>query len=256
MNESLDSRKSAALKRLAEHLAGLDAEGGSALPMENDMLSLIVSGILNGENLAQRHPDFHQRLLENAELRQAFLDAIEAVEAERAGQLTPMPAPESRLDFLTRQPSAPRVINRSGSGWSLNWQRPLELLQAVFSPGELAYRMEQALIEDPWFTLLRDEITTLGNTYAVSLDCTVAADADQALSVYLSLAVTPAGPPGPAGFPLRASLEWGDYLQSVDILEEGRVRFANIPLAMIFDPAMEKLQSGLNLTLESASENP
>ena len=53
MNEDTDSfnptKKPAALKKLADHLSALDSQAGSILPMESDMVSMIVSGTLNGE---------------------------------------------------------------------------------------------------------------------------------------------------------------------------------------------------------------
>lgn len=253
MNENLDSRRSAALKKLAEHLTALKDEGRSILPMESDMLSLIVNGTLNGENLAKRYPDFYKKMLENAELRQAFLDALGILEAE-PGELTPIPAPETRLDFLTSQPSAHKMTIVDEKRWSLNWQRSLEQLQAIFSPPELAYRAEQSLIEELWFTLLRDEVTVSGSAYTIILDCTAAEDEENTLAVYLSLAVTPGISREPAKFPLRARLTWGEYQQDVLIHEEGRVRFPNILFDTIFDPALENLKAGLSLTLEIASE--
>lgn len=253
MNENLDSRRSAALKKLAEHLTALKEEGRSILPMESDMLSLIISGTLNGENLAKRYPDFHKKMLENAELRQAFLDALEILEAE-PGELTPIPAPETRLDFLTSQPSAPKITVLDEKQWSLNWQRSLEQLQAIFSPPELAYRAGQSLIEEPWFTLLRDEVTVSGSAYTIILDCTPVEDEENTLAVYVSLAVTPGISREPAKFPLRARLIWGEYQQDVLIPAEGRVRFPNILFDTIFDPALENLKAGLSLTLETAFE--
>ena len=252
MNENLDSRRSAALKRLAERLTAFKDEGGSISPMESDMLSLIVSGTLNGENLAQRYPDFYKKLLENAELRQAFLDALDSTEAERAGELTPIPAPETRLDFLTSQPPAPKVIHMDEENWSVLWQRPLEQITAIFSPPELAYRSEQSLIEEPWFTLMREEIQVSGSAYSVALDCAPAEEEENTLAVYVSLAVTPGASREPAKFPLRARLEWDEYRQEVLIPAEGRTRFPNIPFDKIFDPAMENLRAGLSLTLETA----
>ena len=190
MNENMDSRKSAALKRLAEHLTAFNPEGGVISSMDSDMLSLIVSGTLNGENLAQRYPGFQHSLLENAELRQAFLDALESIEAERAGDMIPIPAPETRLDFLTRQPHTPKVTHRDEENWSVFWQRPLAQLQAIFSPPELAYRADQSLIEEPWVMLLREEIQIAGSTYSVVLDCIPAEEEDNSLAVFMSLAVT------------------------------------------------------------------
>jgi len=253
MNENLDSRRSAALKRLAERLTAFKDEGGSISLMENDMLSLIVSGTLNGNSLAERYPDFYKKLLENAELRLAFLDALDSLEAERAGELIPMPAPETRLDFLTSQPPAPKVSLMDGDRWSILWQRPLEQIRAIFSPPELAYRAEQSLIEEPWFTLMREEIQVSESAYSIALDCAPAEEEEKTLAVYVSLAVMPGASREPAKFPLRAKLAWGGYQQDVLIPAEGRMRFPNISFDKIFDPAMENLTDGLSLTLETVS---
>lgn len=253
MNENFDSRKSAALKRLAKRLTAFNQEEGVISPMESDMLSLMVSGTLNGENLAQRYPEFHRTLLQNAELREAFLDALESIEAERDGILVPMPAPETRLDFLNRQPPAPNVIHKDEENWSILWQRPLEMIQAIFSPSELAYRAEQSLIEDPWVMLLREEMQVSGKTYSIVLDCIPAEEQENALAVFISLAVTPGASGEPAKFPLRAVLRWGGYQQDVMIQSEGRTKFPTIPFDHIFDLATGSLTDGLSLRLETAS---
>lgn len=253
MNENFDSRKSAALKRLAECLTAYNHEGGVISQREIDMLTMIVSGTLKGEDLEQRYPDFHRTLLENAELRRAFLDALEGIEAEREGRLIPIPTPATRLDFLTSQPPAPKVIHKDEENWSVLWQRPLELIQAIFSPPELAYRAEHSLLEDPWFTLLREETQISGSVYLVALDCTLTEEEENMLAVFISLAVTPGASHEPAKFPLRATLKWSGYQQNVMISAEGRTRFPNVSFDQIFDPAMQKLTDGLSLTLETAS---
>lgn len=251
MNENFDPRRSAALKRLAERLTAYTHKGGVLSPRESDMVSLIISGILNGENLAQRYPDFHRTLLENAELREAFLDALDGVEAERNGNLVSMPEPETRLDFLTRQPPAPIIIHKDAENWSVLWQRPLELIQAIFSPPELAYRAERSLIEDPWVMVLREEIQVFGSAYSIVLDCIPAEEQENAMAVFLSLAVSPGASHESAKFPLRATLRWGGYQQGLTVPEEGRTRFPNISFDLIFDPITKTLTDGLSFTLET-----
>ncbi len=257
MNEDIDrlnpSPNPAALQKLADHLNALDAQGGSTLDMESDMLSLIVSGTLSGEDVSRRYPAFYQKLLENADLRQAFLDALEAVEAERAGQLIPLPeGAKADLSFLKQQASTPKVELLEPRNWRAIWQRSLEQIQAIFSPPQMAYRADPNL-EDPWFILLRDEVVVEGSTYAVALECTLSDNVDSALSTFLNLAVTLGSHPQPTHFPLRASLRWGAYENSVLIAEEGRVRFPDIPLMAIFDPSLQQVQVGFNLVLETAA---
>ena len=252
MNEEMDrfnpSQLPAALKTLAEHLSALNAQSESNQLMESDMLSLIVSGTLNGEILAKRYPAFHQKLLENSELRQAFLDALESVEAERAGEMIPLPgASQTAPSFLSTDSARPVIEITEKNTWRATWQRTLEQLQAIFSPPEMAYRADPSLSDDPWFTLLREEITVSGNQYDVLLDCALSNENDDSLSPSLNLAVTLGSPSESAGFPLRANLHWGEYRESMQVTDEGRVRFPDIPLASVLDP------SGLRLTLETAS---
>ena len=258
MNEDMDrfdpAKKTAALKKLADHLSALDSQAGSILPMESDMLSLIVSGTLNGEDLSQRYPAFYRKLLGNAELRGAFLDALESIEAERTGQQEAMPGvSRTHLDFLQDQPASPVIETFDKRSWRATWGRTLEQLQSIFSPPEMAYRADPSLSEDPWFTLLREEMSTQGVTYDVVLDCTLSDKQEESLSTFLNLAVTLGSPSESSGFPLRASLQWGEYLQSVLVPDEGRVQFPDVPFAAVFDEAGSQLQSGFSLTLETIS---
>ncbi len=258
MNEDMDrfdpARKKAGLKKLADQLSALDSQAGSILPMESDMLSLIVSGTLNGEDLAQRYPAFYRKLLGNAELRGAFLDALESIEIERTGQQESMPgAFQTNLDFLKDLPASPVIETFDKRSWRATWGRTLEQLQSIFSPPEMAYRADPSLSEDPWFSLLREEMTTQGVTYDVILDCTLSDKQEESLSTFLNLAVTLGSPSESTGFPLRAALQWGDYQQSVLIPDEGRVQFPDVPLAAVFDQTDSQLKAGFQLTLETAS---
>jgi len=243
-----------ALRKLAEHLASLNAGVGSALPREGEMLDQIVSGILNGEDIARRFPEFHQKLLESAALREAFLDVLASIEAERSGEMTPLPSKaRTDLSFLTghASPSVLEVLDLHR--WRASWQKSLDQLQAIFSPRKLVYRADP-LIQDPWFTLLREEVTAAeGTNLDVELSCTLADQEENTLAAFLNLAVMLETPSAQAPFPLRASLQWGEYLESVLLTEEGRVKFPDIPLTSIFDPTLNQLRDGLNLSIETTS---
>lgn len=243
------------LKKLAKHLSALDTQGGSSQSMEGDMLSLIISGILNGENIAERYPAYYQKLLENAELRKAFLDALESVEAERTGELIPMPgAPQTSLFFLDEVSPAPKVEFRSPHNWQVAWQRTLDEIQAVLFPPQMVYRTDLTQPEeDPWFTLLREEITVENVTYDVILDCTLSKEHDDALSAYINLAVTLGDASGTANFPLGAVFEWGEYHESILLEDEGRIKFPDVPLDSVFNQAKSQLKAGFRLTLKSTS---
>jgi len=258
MNENNDRSNrvpgGAAFKKLADHLAVLNSGDGSISPLETDMLSLLVSGALRGEEISKRYPDLYRNLLANTELRQAFIDALESVEAERAGQLIPLPqTTRTNLAFLRNEVIAPVLEISESGGWRASWLRTLEQIQAIFSPQQLVYRTSNIPTEEPWFTLLRDEMTASGIVYAVILDCALSDDLANALSSFLTLAITLGGASEPARFPVRANLKWGSYKESILVQEEGRARFPDIPLSTIFGPEQDQLQAGFSLTIETVS---
>lgn len=243
-----------ALKKLAMHLSALDTQGGTDQSLEGDMLSLLISGILNGENMEERYPVYYKKLLGNAELRQAFLDALESIEAERSGDQVPLPGPAQKdLSFLKDTSAPPKIEIRTSQDWSIIWQRTVDQIQAVFFPLRGAFRTDLNLFEeDPWYTLLREQMDVEGVTYDVVLDCTLSNENVESLSTYLNLAVTLADTTGTAQFPLRASFQWGEYQDSILIKEEGRVKFPDVPLDSVFDQAVSRLKAGFSFSLESA----
>jgi hypothetical protein len=242
-----------ALKKLLEDMAALNTRADLPLGGEDDMISLIVSGALRGEELASQYPALARKLLEQPELREIFLDVLESVEAERTGQMVPLPVGmEADLSFLTKTPSHLHLERRTQENWRATWRRTLDELQAIFVPQRLVYRAEVDLVEDPWFTLLREELYAGGTTYAVALECTISSDTEDSLAAYLDLAVTIGSGSEIARFPLQATMHWGTYEAKVQIREEGRVRFPDVPLQAVYDPQQKKIRADLNLTLESA----
>jgi hypothetical protein len=216
MNEDRMRPQPDALRKLAEHLASLNDQAGLALPGEGEMLDQIVSAILQGEDVTRRYPEFHRKLLENAALREAFLDALDSVEAERDGRLVPLPSnAHASLSFLEQQASPAVFELFEPDRWRATWQKSMVQLQAIFSPAKLAYRADP-LIQDPWFVLLREEITTTkGTSFDVELSCTLGDQAENSIAAYLNLAVMLETPAAQAPFPLRVRLQWGEYTESV-----------------------------------------
>jgi hypothetical protein len=244
---------SAGLKRLLAELADVEAKDASAGMVDHEMLSLMVNRVLNGEDIAKRYPTFYRKLLGDTDLREAFLDALEAIETERTNRQLPSPfGKKAELTFLGRQRTQPVLELRESHQWRTTWQTTLEQIQAIFSPSELAYRSSPGLLEDPWFPLLRDEIKIEGSTYAVALECTLA-DIGDILSAYLNLAVTLGTNADKQNFPIQANLHWGDYQESILIMEEGRARFPDIALDKVLDESQQNIRSGLTLVIETTS---
>ena len=253
MTKPTPSPKRVNSQQLAEHLAKLDQRSGQIPTEEQEMLSLMISRALSGENLAEHYPDFYQKLLQNAALREVFLDALIAIEEDRAGRFSPIPNPVQDLNFLQQMPVQPKINIENRNTWNVVWQKTLDEIKAIFAPPDLAYRAVQDILEEPWFTLLRDEVPVAGINYSITLECTLSNELQNQLAAYVVLAVTSNPALAEPNFPLQAELQWGPYQQRVEIPNEGRVRFPDIPLEIIFDPSSNQPSAGLSLTLAPAA---
>jgi hypothetical protein len=229
--------------KLKADLAGLDVHPGRVLAADMEMLSLIIDEVSKGVDIQTRYPTFYRKLLANAELRQAFLDALEILESEPA----PVNLPAADLSFLKETPRR----EMPGAGRRVTWSQTLAYLQSLFSPSELVYRSDADLFEDAWHTLLRGEGQLDETVYTVQLDAALAEEPDDALSVVLTIAISLAMAQTETPMPLHASLQWGSYAESIRIDAEGRTRFPNVPLSAVFDDEYKRIQSGLSLTIET-----
>jgi hypothetical protein len=240
--------------KLNDDLVEFNTKSSPTLAVDNEMLTLVVGEALNGVDISARYPAFYRKILNDSELRQAFLDAIGSIENDKhvdpvAASLPLKPA----LAFLGRQPQTPTIIHLGVDKWRTVLRQSVEQLQSLFSPPELAYRSDPSLYDDPWITLLRGDIEIAGSQYAVILECSPAEETEDALAVSLNLAVTLQAQGNTSGMPLEATLQWGDYGYTVAVSAEGRTRFANVPLPAILDETQEKINTELFLTIEKTS---
>ncbi len=175
---------------------------------------------------------------------------MESIELAEKAELINLPeVPNSKLGFLTA-PSLQPIIKKRKDKWQISWQRTIEQLQALFSPSELAYRSDPTLYDDPWFTLLREEVEIDETLYAIALECTLSENNQESLSPFLNIAVTVGNTAERPQFPIQTSLQWGQYNGVLRILEEGRARFPDVPFTMIFDEDNKNVTSELNLIIE------
>lgn len=241
------------LQELLNDLSRLGATDSSDWTGDDDMLSLMVNEALKGVDITAQYPDFYQELLTNAALREAFLDVLTLIEKDERGLLAALPnGPVTSLDFLAKPSRQLDEKTGTGQSWLMTWQRTINDLQALFSPPERAYRADPSLTEDPWFTLLQEEFQANQAQYAVVLECALLDD-QSALSTVLDIAVTFKGLEKLDVFPLKATLHWGVYQESLLIEKEGRLKFAEIPLDIPFDDTFENITANLDFTLEAAS---
>ncbi len=247
------SKRQEAAKRMAEDLRHFDTARGVGTTEDEEMISLLVEEAYKGIDISKRYPDLYQKLLGHPDLRQSFLDLLEAMDEEATALPIPWAEPEPvDLSFLDTESPQPQ-IEKLGDHWSIHWQRTIASLQDLFTPSELVYRSDPSLIEDPWFTLLREEISVEDLRYAIALECTFSGENEGALSSFLSIAVTVEQDAKQPPFPVQSSLQWGLYQQTIQIFEEGRSKFPDLPLSMIMDKDLRTLRSELYLTLEPLS---
>lgn len=69
-----------AVQRLVADLVEIGAQTQPVLDVDWELLSIMVDEAANGVDIMRRHPAFYHKLLDNVDLRQAFLDALESLE--------------------------------------------------------------------------------------------------------------------------------------------------------------------------------
>jgi hypothetical protein len=81
----------AAVAALLADIAQWDQDQGASSDEDFEMLALVVEEAARGVDIPARLPAFWEKLMRNAELREAFLDCLELLEASRGGRLRPWP---------------------------------------------------------------------------------------------------------------------------------------------------------------------
>ncbi len=235
-------------------IADLKAIGTQSLAgVDEEMLSLLVDEARKGIDISRRYPAFYQNILANADLRQAFTDVLEALEMEERNEHVPLPNPtDVNLDFLTKASPQPVLELLDHHQWRIRWAQTFEKIEAIFSPVELVYRLDPILLDDPWFTLLKEDFEIASSLYSIVLDCTLAKD-HNALTPYLRLAITLGSTIVDPPFPILAHLEWGSYNASIPLSEAGRIRLPDIPLNAVFDDEFYPIEVEFNFSLATLS---
>ena len=103
-------------KDLLENLADFDAESAVSMKDDMDMFPLIVGEAYKGTDIAVRFPSLYKRLLRSAELREAFLDALDMLESEANGEIPSLPQ-ELDVNLAFLETSLPqRTLKKSEEG--------------------------------------------------------------------------------------------------------------------------------------------
>jgi hypothetical protein len=221
------------------------------------MISLVVSDALQGTDIRQRYPAFYQRVQNDAELRQTFIDVLALAEASALGKLAPLPGPASRdLSFLKKVDPKPVVELAAPGRWRAIWRQNIthlqEMVRVAFStPPDLAYRSTDPFLAAPWFTLLRSDMEVETIHLTALLEASQILTEAEASALLLAIGVTIAPTGNSERLPLlRAHLSWGNYNETTVVSERGRATFPLLSLAMVTDETRQKFTADLQLTLE------
>lgn len=241
-----------AIERLEQELARFSTSDSLWPIREYEMLSLMVNEAENGVDISERYPHFYKELLDNPDLREAFLDSLESLEKSKKDEPALLPSSrENNLDFLKESLPHASVKKLGKKSWRLTWQRSVEQLQTLFSPPELAYRSDPSLYDDPWITILRDEFEIEGASLTVLLECSLSPESNISLACALNIAANSENAAERLQTKVQALLRWGEYDQSLPLNAQGRFRFPDIPFDSVLDKAHQNIRSSLELTLET-----
>lgn len=220
---------------------------GAAAPIsaeEQALLPIVVSAALDGQDIAALFPGFYRAMLANPGLQEAFLDALQPLEAEHPGW------PAEALE----PPADPSIDRLSSNRCRISWRQGLDQLRAIFFPAApaAAYRSDDAALDDLTLPLLRSQARLPDRVITVALFVTQRLETPDRLHPYASVAQqagnedlqTPASG-------LRVSLQWGGYQADAETAAGGRADFPAIPVAEIIAASGEQVRAPLLFSLET-----
>ena len=224
----------------------------SAEENELDLLSLIVAEASKGINIAKRFPRFFQKLLENEELREVFLDLLALFEEGDASEKIPASLKDlesTDLEFLNSSTSPAKTEQTHPDAWRVHWLRTIRQLQDIIAPSALVSREDVVAFDDFWVTFLRDEVEIRDLIVAVVLEGVLNESAEQ-LDLVLKVAVSDSASHTERKPNLRASLNWGEYDYTARIEENGVFSFPALELDSVFNIQKGAIIVGFELILE------
>lgn len=222
---------------------------------DDPMFSIVVSDALDGIDITKKHPKYYRRMLQNPELFQAFLEVIEALEADEAPQVAFVP--EIQLPSLGVMNVAPEPVfeRPTSGGWLVRWQQSVAQLNVIFNvlgPNlALNMRSTRGLLEESVAPLIRSEVTVEEKTIGVRLSAVLADDPD-ALDLRLTVALLDDDSADFSLKSLRADIQWGDYQQMQAINDLGQATFPPLPIKAITDETGETIKNDLHLLIHPA----
>jgi len=214
---------------------------------DENMLSIIVNDALAGVDITTRYPTFYNHILAHARLRRAFLDALDILDSDAAGELEPLPQKASRdLSFLqTAASSHPTIKQTTPTKWRASWQLFVGLMNQRFFPQpQLVYRMTEEAMAGDDIILLRSNFQVGDEELDVLLE---ASTPIEELGI-LQLSILAAAP-GQLQPSLQANIKWGSYNETVQLDQRGQAQFPPVAINEIYDEARQTIKTDLHLNL-------
>lgn len=217
---------------------------------DEEMLALILSDVLQGKDIKQQHPDFYQKFIAHAELREHFLDLWKATEEMETGTLESLPRPPAaaKLPWLAQ----PTVEHLANNRWRVTIQRTKRQLQNMFEAAtvtepKLAFRTHGVFLDDIFIDLFHRDITVAGVKLSVFLQAKQPLLDPKNLTLDLWLhGVSTAYLPK-----LDANLRWGNYNETVSVPNSGHTQFPKLPLTAVFNTTETEVTAELNFILST-----
>lgn len=245
----LSKKRQEATIKLAQDLEKIASESDSSISLADaELLTLIASEAAKGVDIRTRYSTFYQKLLADQKLRELFLDILHTPDNSVITSTTS----SNQTLLINKLLNQPIVKTHGKDGWQVSWQRTIEQLQRIFSPSKLAYRSDANPFETPTFMLLKEEVIVQGLSYEVTLTFKFSQDNLNALSVFLI--IVSFEDKAKNSFPLAATLSWGSYSQTIQVIEQGLSQFPDLVFTSSFDEEGKTIRSDLNLTIEKNSE--
>lgn len=228
------------LTQIRQQLRQKASESDSVKDVESNkdemMVPFVVSDALKGIDISQAYPAFYQKLLRHTELRNSFIEALEAVEGEPKSLFKP---------FVT--PSIPQLsIEHFAPGkWRIRWQRTPQQLLELFVPPlpKVVYRQDDVSVSDEIITLLHTQTNVEGERTTLTLTATRLLDQPDELQLQLFIESM-------HFLAFQAHLRWGIHQANISLPANTFTQFPPVTLSAVMDETGQTITSGLDLTLE------
>lgn len=239
LRQRIESEASLQARLAGLHRQVLNLET-AALGEDEEMLTFLVSEALAGVDIRQRYPAAFEQLLNDSDLQELFLVALESYEnAAVAEEILPTSQPAGAMPQAIIQPTP------QPDAWQARWQLPADFLSRLFFTVEPVFR-DALAEEERWHTLLRQEIQAGETLVEVVLDARL--NDDEQLEPELKIAAE-SSTRQPVQVEVSGQLAWGDLRQAIQPTRAYRTTLLPIPLAGRLDISTRHAHAALELTL-------